>query len=72
MRYRLKDLKGETVRLRPVHNRVCKSCWDADHPQNMQGMRPVVDAEALRDPRPDTGLAASRELTGEYDPTVFP
>lgn len=60
--YRLHALKGEYVRGQPVNNRVCPTCWDLDHPQNWQGVDPVSDPQALRDPRPDPSLAASREL----------
>ena len=51
---KLKDLKEETVRMKPTGFKVCPSCFSVDHPQNMQGLHPVYDPEALRDPRPDT------------------
>lgn len=62
--YKLKELKVETVRGRPTSIKTCPVCWDADHPQNRLGETPVNDPQALRDPRPDTGKDASRELTG--------
>jgi hypothetical protein len=61
--WKLHALKTEFVRGKPVGNRVCPSCWDLDHPQNFQGLYPTSDPQALRDPRPDPSLAASRELT---------
>lgn len=62
--YKLKQLKVETVRGRPTGIKACPVCWDLDHPQNRLGETPVSDPQALRDPRPDTGRDASRELTG--------
>lgn len=65
----LKELKGERFKRMPTGVRVCGACWDPDHPQNFQGEKAVVDGVALRDPRPDTTVEDSRELTGEV---VFP
>jgi hypothetical protein len=61
-RFPLAKLKPESVRGNPKYNRVCKQCWDKDHPQNFQGMYPVDDPQALRRPAPDPSLAASREI----------
>lgn len=58
----LARLKEEFTRGVSSNNRVCPACWDADHPQNFQGMQVVVDAQALKDPRPDTSLEESRRL----------
>lgn len=66
--YKLSTLKDVVANERSTGLLACKSCWDEDHPQNLQGKYPVHDPEALRNPRPDTGLAASRELTGVYNP----
>jgi len=38
---------------------VCSVCWEKDHPQNLQGMYPVTDPQAARDPRVDKSLAFS-------------
>lgn len=43
-----KELKEIIVRKRKTGERVCPECWEADHPQNMQGMFRVVDPQALR------------------------
>ena len=58
----LSALKAETVRGRSTSNRVCPSCYDADHPQSFQGLVPIDDPQALRRPAPDPALAASREI----------
>lgn len=53
MQYLLKTLKSEFIRGSRVGNRVCESCWDADHPQNFQGKVKVYDPQSVRDPRPE-------------------
>ena len=68
--YKLRQLKEQTIKLKPSGLLVCKSCLDVDHPQLQQGMYPVIEKQAIRNPRPDTGNEASRELTGTYDPTT--
>jgi hypothetical protein len=70
--YRLRTLKTETVAGRANNLLVCRSCWDLDHPQNWQGRYPVFDPQALRNPRPDTGLQASRVLNPDPVPTPIP
>lgn len=52
-RFELKVLKELIVRTRKTGLLVCPTCWESDHPQNMQGMYPVNDPQALRNPRPD-------------------
>jgi hypothetical protein len=46
----------------PTGIKACPECWDPSHPQLRLGDVPVCDPEALRDPRPDDSLAASREI----------
>lgn len=58
-RYRLPQLKELVVRARKTNIMVCPECWEADHPQNLQGMFPVNDPQALRNPRPDSSYGAS-------------
>lgn len=58
----LAKLKPEVVAGRTLSNRVCPECYDPDHPQNWQGRYPVYDPQALRNPRPDPSLEASREI----------
>ena len=59
--YKLKQLKKLTINQVEVDIKVCPSCWEADHPQNLQGKYPVNDPQALQDPRSDAAdNAASR------------
>lgn len=58
-RYMLKDLRTQTVKTRPFKIKVCKSCWDPDHPQLQLGMYPVNDPQAVREPRPDVSYQVS-------------
>jgi hypothetical protein len=52
-RYKLKDLRTQTVKTKPYKIKVCHECWDPDHPQLQLGMYPVNDPQAVREPRPD-------------------
>ena len=47
---------------------VCPSCWEPDQPQNQQGMYPVDDPQALRNPRPDNSYAQSRDIQWGWNP----
>ena len=58
-RYKLKELRTEVIKTKPYKVRVCKSCWDPDHPQLQLGMYPVNDPQAVRDPRPDNSYLIS-------------
>jgi hypothetical protein len=67
--FKLKELKTQIVKTKPVNDRVCKECWSPDHPQLQLGMYPVDDPQALRNPRRDTtyvtaGTNANGNLTG--------
>lgn len=53
-RYKLKELKKLTIKTKQVSIKVCKTCWEEDHPQLQLGMYPVQDPQAVREPRPDT------------------
>lgn len=53
---RYRDLKSEWTGLR-----VCKSCWDPKTPLEFPKNFPI-DAEALRDPRPDNDIEASHGI----------
>lgn len=66
-RYPLKDLKKLVVKLKETSTRACPACWTPDHPQLQVGMYPVHDPQALRDPRPDNSLAASRVLPADLN-----
>ena len=63
IRCRYRDLRGTTIMGRLTGLLACPTCWDPDHPQNFlpQALASEgVDAVALENPRPDTGLEASR------------
>lgn len=70
--YKLSTLKPTMVRMRPTGLRVCPTCFDPDHPQNRQGLKPINDPQALRNPRPDTGAEASREIEGDWEELMWP
>ena len=60
-RYKLRDLRSLVVRGNDTNLKACIECWSSDHPQNRQGMFPVHDPQAVRNPRPDfAGYATSR------------
>jgi hypothetical protein len=58
-RYKLKELRTQTVKTKPYKIKVCKNCWDPDHPQLQLGMYPVNDPQAVREPRPDLSYEVS-------------
>ena len=58
-RYMLSELTFQVVKLKVTGLRVCPQCLDVDHPQLQQGMYPVEDAIALRDPRRDNSYLTS-------------
>jgi hypothetical protein len=58
-RYKLKELKTQTVKTKPFKIKVCPTCWDPDQPQLQLGMYPVNDPQGVRDPRPDISYIQS-------------
>lgn len=70
-RERLGELKDEVVDLEKTGMLVCSECFDPDHPQNQLGRMPVDDPQALRNPRPDSGLSGSRFTDGINDSYDF-
>ena len=58
-RYKLKELKKLTIKTKQQNIKVCKTCWEQDHPQLQLGMYPVDDPQALRNPRPDRSYVLS-------------
>jgi hypothetical protein len=68
-RVRYRDMRTPTIRGKPTGLRVCPTDFDKDHPQNFLPFYVTVDAQALYDARPDTGLEASRKL---YPPGNWP
>lgn len=58
-RFKLTELRTETVKTKPYKVKVCKSCWNPDQPQLQLGMYPVNDPQAVREPRPDLSYVVS-------------
>ena len=58
-RYKLKELRIQTVKTKPYRVKVCHECWDPDHPQLQLGMYPVDDPQAVREPRRDNSYIQS-------------
>ena len=58
-RYKLHELRIQTLKTKPYRIKVCKTCWDPDHPQLQLGMYPVNDPQAVREPRPDVSYLVS-------------
>jgi len=69
--YKLLELRELTVNLALTNLLVCKSCWEEDQPQWQVGRYPVFDPQALRDPRPDTTYAQSRDISWGWNPVGF-
>ena len=67
-RYQLKELRKEIIKMKLYNLLVCPECWDPDHPQLQLGMYPISDPQALRDPRPDVNLVASRDIQWGWNP----
>jgi hypothetical protein len=55
----LKELKKLVIKTKQVNIKVCPECWEPDQPQLQIGMYPVNDAQAVREPRPDTSYITS-------------
>ena len=64
-RYKLSELRTQTLKTKPYRVKVCKPCWDPDQPQLQLGMYPVNDPQAVREPRPDVSYYSSGN-TGLY------
>jgi hypothetical protein len=58
-RYKLVELRKQTVKTKIFNIKVCPECWDPDQPQLMLGMYPVNDPQAVREPRPDISYLVS-------------
>ena len=58
-RYKLSALRKLVIKTKLVNIKVCPECWEEDHPQLQLGMYPVEDAQAVREPRPDTSYLVS-------------
>lgn len=67
-RTKYRELKKLTIKLNQTNIKVCKSCWEPDHPQLRVGMYPVIDPQALREPRPDNAVVSSRDIQWGWYP----
>jgi hypothetical protein len=65
-RYPLKDLVPEYRNGVKTGFLVGRDVVDPDQPQNFLGRFKIHDPQALRNPRPDTGLIASRTIGSTY------
>ena len=63
-RFKLKQLKTLVIKTKNVNILVCPECWEPDQPQLLLGMTPVNDAQAVRNPRPDSPSYFQAGLTG--------
>jgi hypothetical protein len=69
LQYKLKQLKNSTSNNNLTNLLVCPECYEESHPQNSLGKYVVVDAQALRNPRPDAAeLIASRDIQWGWRP----
>jgi hypothetical protein len=68
--YKLHALREVIRKQKPTGLMVCRSCWEEDHPQNMVGMYPVRDPQAVRGARPDSSLGpgGSRDTQWGWGP----
>ena len=69
-RYKLKELRIQTLKTKPYRVKVCRNCWDPDHPQLQLGMYPVNDPQAVLEPRRDVSYYMSGNsglVTNPYD-----
>jgi hypothetical protein len=60
-RVKLHALKALVVNEKNTNVMACPTCWEPDHPQYRIGRIQIDDPQALRNPRPDPSLQASRE-----------
>lgn len=51
--FRLNTLRRNVVNQQVTNVLACGRCWERDHPQYRVGKMPVIDPQALRNPRPD-------------------
>lgn len=58
-KFQLKELRTQTLKTKPYKIKVCRPCFDPDHPQLKLGMYPVNDPQAVREPRPDSSYLMS-------------
>ena len=67
------ELKPLVVKAVVTGIKACPECWNPDQPQNLQGMYPVDDPQAVRNPRPDQSFndnnrTGSRDIQWGWEP----
>ena len=65
------ELRALTVNRAKTNLLVCNYCYETDHPQYLVGRVPVVDPEAIRNARPDSGDVPSRVFQWGWAPVGF-
>jgi hypothetical protein len=63
-RYKLSELRAESVNRVNVGNSICPTCYDVDHEQYSLQHMDFHDPQALRNPAGDNALEASRKFFG--------
>jgi hypothetical protein len=58
-RYKLVELRTEIIKTKPYQLKVCRTCFDPDHPQLQLGLYPINDPQAVREPRRDLSYVQS-------------
>lgn len=64
----LNDLRKQVVKGEVTNLKVCGACLDKDHPQLFLGTVPIVDPQAVREPRPDNAITALRDIQWGWNP----
>ncbi len=67
-RYKLLELKPLVIKMKVTNILACPTCWVPDQPQLQVGMYPVVDPQAVRNPRPDLSYDQSRDIQWGWNP----
>lgn len=74
-KFSLKELRTQTLKTKPYKIKVCRPCYEPDHPQLKLGMYPVFDPQAVREPRPDTSYqqagTTGMQTNGLGDESIF-
>tara|TARA_Y100000310_G_scaffold342324_1_gene445053 strand:- start:661 stop:1020 length:360 start_codon:yes stop_codon:yes gene_type:complete len=66
--YKLKDLMPQVKDGKDTGLKVSRSMLDPDQPQLWLGRFPVKDPQAVRGPRPETGLTEQRDTDWNWNP----
>ena len=61
-RFKLSELRKLVVKDNVTGIKACPECWNQSHPQLRLGELVVEDPQGVREPRPDVGQQASRNI----------